>query len=90
MKFAREFSNVLKEEGFPPHWIESAVPYGQLKKCIKRVQRELVGLGLDATTLGQLIQVDSDLVQEQAQRRDGEPPIAFRYEFLGVYMLMST
>jgi E3 ubiquitin-protein ligase BAH len=39
---------------FPKHWVDLAVPYGQLKKCLKRVQQELIELGLDHETLVQL------------------------------------
>lgn len=40
--------------GFPQKWVESAIPYGQLKKCLKKVTRELDELGLDKDTLAQL------------------------------------
>ena len=53
MKFAHEFKEALIQEGFPPHWVESAIPYGQLKKCIKKVERELRSIGLDSATLAQ-------------------------------------
>jgi len=39
MKFAREFKETLEKEGFPARWVELAVPYGQLKKCLKKVCR---------------------------------------------------
>ncbi|EKG12194.1 Zinc finger RING-type protein [Macrophomina phaseolina MS6] len=55
MKFGRAFQQHLRQDGFPPHWVASAISYRQLKKCIKRVERELAGLGLDAATLGQLL-----------------------------------
>lgn len=54
MKFARDFRESLASQDFPPHWIEYAIPYGQLKKCLKKVQRELQDLGLDAETLRSL------------------------------------
>lgn len=43
---------------FPPHWVEHAIPYGQLKKCLKKVQRELQDLGLDPETLRALLDPD--------------------------------
>ncbi|KAF4632788.1 hypothetical protein G7Y89_g5328 [Cudoniella acicularis] len=55
MKFAHEFKAALIREGFPPHWVESAVPYGQLKKLIKKVANELQSLGLDSATLARLL-----------------------------------
>ena len=40
---------------YPNDWIESAIPYGVLKKCIKRVHQELEELGLEPGTLRQLL-----------------------------------
>lgn len=40
--------------GFPQKWVDSAIPYGQLKKCLKKVINELRELGLDKDTLAQL------------------------------------
>ncbi|KAI1632023.1 RING-14 protein [Biscogniauxia mediterranea] len=54
MKFAQEFKKSLQREGFPPRWVESAIPYGQLKKCLKKVIHELCEIGLDKDTLAQL------------------------------------
>ncbi|PHH67598.1 hypothetical protein CDD82_1293 [Ophiocordyceps australis] len=55
MKFAHDFKETLANQGFPPHWVNRAIPYGQLKKCLKKVQRELEDLGLDAQTLRALL-----------------------------------
>ena len=38
MKFAREFREALANEGFPARWVQHAVPYGELKKCLKKVR----------------------------------------------------
>ncbi|KAI0121607.1 SPX domain-containing protein [Xylariales sp. AK1849] len=54
MKFAQEFRRSLQREGFPRRWVDSAIPYGQLKKCLKKVTHELEELGLDKDTLTQL------------------------------------
>jgi E3 ubiquitin-protein ligase BAH len=54
MKFAHEFKETLEREAFPDHWLAAAIPYSQLKKCLKRVQHELQELGLDNSTLQQL------------------------------------
>lgn len=54
MKFAHEFKETLEREAFPDHWLAAAIPYSQLKKCLKKVQRELQELGLDKSTLQQL------------------------------------
>ncbi|WYZ43017.1 hypothetical protein EsH8_VI_000716 [Colletotrichum jinshuiense] len=60
MKFAHDFKETLRREDFPPHWIDLAVPYGQLKKVLKRVARELNDLGLDPETLRQLLDPAAD------------------------------
>jgi E3 ubiquitin-protein ligase BAH len=66
MKFAHEYQEQLVKEGFPPHWVSSSISYGQLKKCIKRVTRELASIGLDASTLHQLLQsVETSRLQGQ-------------------------
>ena len=54
MKFGQEYQNVLATEGFPDHWRESAIEYKDLKKCIKRIRHELLDIGLDSETIGQL------------------------------------
>jgi E3 ubiquitin-protein ligase BAH len=56
MKFAHEFVASLKKEEYPQGWLDSAISYRKLKKCIKKVQRELRGLGLDPQILEQLWQ----------------------------------
>jgi E3 ubiquitin-protein ligase BAH len=56
MKFAHDFDESLKKEEYPQEWIDSAISYRKLKKCIKKVQRELHGLGLDPHILEHLWQ----------------------------------
>ncbi|KAL3952348.1 hypothetical protein ACCO45_014065 [Purpureocillium lilacinum] len=55
MKFAHDFKQTLASQGFPAHWVNQAIPYSQLKKCLKKVQRELQDLGLDPDTLRTLL-----------------------------------
>jgi len=55
MKFAHTFNETLSSENFPPEWQAAAIQYRQLKKCIKRLQRELSDLGLTVDTLKALI-----------------------------------
>lgn len=55
MKFARDFKETLASQDFPSHWVNKAIPYGQLKKCLKKVQQELHDLGLDPDTLRALL-----------------------------------
>lgn len=77
MKFAHEFKEALIKEGFPPHWVDSAIPYGQLKKCIKKVEKELQSLGLDSATLAQLMPEIND------NSEDSRQAVAFQYDFKG-------
>ncbi|KAK2045158.1 hypothetical protein LZ31DRAFT_496072 [Colletotrichum somersetense] len=60
MKFAHDLKETLRREDFPSHWIDLAIPYGQLKKILKRVARELSDLGLDPETLRQLLDPAND------------------------------
>lgn len=45
--------------GYPQHWLDSAIPYGQLKKLLKKVQRELNDFGLDSETMRQLLAAET-------------------------------
>lgn len=56
MKFGQDYAAALKREEFPREWVDSAISYKKLKKCIKRVQKELLELGLDQDTLNALWQ----------------------------------
>src|SRR5579862_49062 len=77
MKFGHEFQEALKRDDFPQHWVQSAIAYGQLKRCIKRVQGELSRLGLDVPTLRQLL---------QTVENSGSPAHApFQYSFAGLH-----
>jgi hypothetical protein len=60
MKFGHVFKQTLKNEGFPPDWVESAISYSQLKKCINRLTDELAQVGLDPPTLGRLLKQVED------------------------------
>jgi E3 ubiquitin-protein ligase BAH len=55
MKFARQFQESLVNDGYPASWVQNAISYGQLKKCVKRVQKELASIGLDVETLRTLL-----------------------------------
>ncbi|TKA24217.1 hypothetical protein B0A50_05981 [Salinomyces thailandicus] len=54
MKFGHEYEKVLASEGFPKQWLVSAIDYKFLKKCIKKIHKELQELGLDAQTIQKL------------------------------------
>jgi E3 ubiquitin-protein ligase BAH len=56
MKFSHTFEAALRKEEYPQEWLNVAISYRQLKKCIKRVQDELQGLGLDPVTVRRLWQ----------------------------------
>lgn len=81
MKFAHEFNEALLREGYPAHWVQSAVPYGPLKKVIKKVKGELEDIlkeiGLDPAELVSA-QQDADHV-----RRGNDGSVAFQYNFDG-------
>ena len=66
MKFGHFYSQHLLNDGFPAHWVNSAISYRQLKKCIKRVEEELGTIGLDAQALGRLLKS----VEEEGPRYD--------------------
>ncbi|KAE9969086.1 hypothetical protein EG328_007106 [Venturia inaequalis] len=86
MKFAREYKNYLQHSGFPAEWVNSTLSYGQLKKCIKKVKRELASIGLDPATLQELLDSDEKRrasiarkEEEGAEFDDEKHPL--RYEF---------
>jgi E3 ubiquitin-protein ligase BAH len=86
MKFARQFRAELIEQGFPQHWVESAVPYGQLKKVIKKVTLELKELGLDITAFAQLAPEggqESQNIGGSDRRGSGDGAVTFQYDFDG-------
>jgi len=56
MKFGAEYQEALRKEAYPSQWLDSAISYKKLKKCIKRVREELLSLGLDRETLEALWQ----------------------------------
>jgi E3 ubiquitin-protein ligase BAH len=72
MKFAHEYREHLEHSGFPTEWVDSALSYGQLKKCIKKVKRELASIGLDAETLQELLNSEEKRQTSLARREDEE------------------
>lgn len=88
MKFGQEFKQILQKEGFPQHWIDSAVPYRSLKKCIKKVEKELKGLGLDAHTMRVMTPTSANSSPDPQispkRRENGDVPVAFKYNFGGM------
>jgi hypothetical protein len=84
MKFVHNFKEALRREGFPSYWVESAIPYSQLKKCIKKVEGELRSIGLDSETLGHLVPFGPDPEVQQVCRDSGDMPAGFTYKFAGI------
>jgi hypothetical protein len=84
MKFAHNFKETLQREGFPTYWVESAIPYSQLKKCIKKVEGELRSVGLDSETLAHLVPLSLGVEIQQVCRGSGDAPAAFKYKFVGM------
>lgn len=81
MKFAHSFSQALEEEGFPADWQAAAIRYRQLKKCIKKVQKELSELGLTAEILKQFVK-HSGMIVEEGDQTPTQGPL-FKYMFDG-------
>ncbi|KAI5308110.1 hypothetical protein KEM55_006555, partial [Ascosphaera atra] len=46
MKFAHNYAQALQAERYPPQWLDAAIQYKALKKTIKKVENELLSLGL--------------------------------------------
>ena len=82
MKFAHEFKEILTEAEFPSHWVQSAISYPELKKCIKKLQNELLELGLDAHTLKELL-APVETKEGLPSPRDDKLPI-LQYSFVGM------
>lgn len=74
MKFAHEYEAALRHEAYPDHWIQTAISYRQLKKCINKFQIELSSIGLDADTLKNLWHF---------LKTSGSNGVPFQYQFEG-------
>ena len=72
MKFGHVYQERLLKGGFPPEWIESAISYRKLKKCIHKVEGELASLGLDPNTLSSLLRHFEKTTVETADAEDVE------------------
>lgn len=83
MKFAHSFSQVLEEEDFPADWQAAAIRYRQLKKCIKKVQKELSELGLTAEILKSLVKQSGAMMASEEGESTPKPGPLFQYMFDG-------
>jgi E3 ubiquitin-protein ligase BAH len=77
MKFGQAFKQSLRNEGFPPEWVDSAISYSQLKKCINRLTDELRQVGLDPETLSKLLKHVEDYNASAGQDDDQERPFEY-------------
>lgn len=77
MKFGQAFKQSLRNEGFPPEWVDSAISYSQLKKCINRLRDELRQVGLDPETLAKLLKHVEDYNASAGQEDDQERPFEY-------------
>lgn len=66
MKFAKVFQQTLEEEQIPKDWINSAIQYKSLKKCINNVVQELKDIGLERETLHALLNYHNNPDEEQS------------------------
>lgn len=73
MKFAKVFEQALKDELLPEEWLNTAIQYKLLKKCIGRVVDELENIGLDKETL-------SVLLEEEAQKNGEDVYASYGFE----------
>ncbi|KAK2750918.1 hypothetical protein FQN55_001490 [Onygenales sp. PD_40] len=80
MKFAHDYIQTLSEEDYPSQWVQSAISYRQLKKCIKKVRKELLSLGLRPEILNLLW--NQDQVASTAGD-EGPRSFGFRYSLDG-------
>ncbi|KAL6451191.1 hypothetical protein SBY92_002530 [Candida maltosa Xu316] len=55
MKFAKTLERTFEEDNIPQDWVEAAIKYKALKKCINKVVNELEFLGLKKNTLKLLL-----------------------------------
>lgn len=81
MKFAKVFQQTLIEEDIPDDWIEAAIQYKVLKKCIARVVRELEFLGLSQYDLKLLLQNEgnNEMIELNGDQTLANNPIVAKY-----------
>lgn len=87
MKFARRFRAELLEQGFPQHWVDSAVPYGQLKKVINKICLELKEYGLDIASFAQVLPVPDGEAKSATcgiRKSSYDGAVTFQYDFAGM------
>ncbi|KAF2862195.1 hypothetical protein K470DRAFT_243841 [Piedraia hortae CBS 480.64] len=74
MKFGHEYQTTLSTEPFPQTWLNSAIDYKRLKKCIKKVQQEVDSLGLNGSEASLFAeQTDEPQIRVLVDRKTGVP-----------------
>lgn len=63
MKFAKVLEQTLVEEDLPDSWVEAAIQYKLLKKCIARVVKELEFVGLSKAELKVMMQNEDEVLE---------------------------
>ena len=77
MKFAKTLERTLEEDEIPQEWVEAAIQYKALKKCINKVVNELEFLGLQKNTLKILL--NDKVVEVNEQETNPSNPIIAEY-----------
>ena len=75
MKFGRSYAIALKHGGYPNHWVDSAISYRQLKKCIRKLELEFLEIGVSVDDLRKLLQSTTTNIPQ-------EPPVQYTFEGL--------
>ncbi|OAX78497.1 hypothetical protein ACJ72_07193 [Emergomyces africanus] len=79
MKFAHDYTQILHAEDYPSQWVQSAISYRRLKKCIKKVRKELLSLGLRPEILN-LLWHQSQVANAAGYGKGGDSrPFGFQY-----------
>lgn len=91
MKFAHDYTQILNAEDYPSQWVQSAISYKRLKKCIKKVRKELLSLGLRPEILNLLWH------QSQAANAAGydgaggdSRPFGFQYSLSSKFLIVLS
>lgn len=81
MKFAKVLQQTLVEDNIPESWVEAAIQYKSLKKCISKVVKELEFVGLSNSDLKLLLlnEEQSDTVELNDEETTPTNPIVAHY-----------
>lgn len=75
MKFAKVLQEKMVADDVPQEWLEAAIQYKALKKCISRVVNELRLVGLEQNTLKLLL----DKIEVNEEETTAANPVIARY-----------